>query len=98
MDNRSRTTARLYVFGEGSWRTVEPEPGWQPISTAPRGADEWIQGIQKNAAGFWMVPYSMRSWRDGYWTSEGGMDPQRLYWQPTHWRRLPGPPITGAAK
>ena len=68
---------------------------WQPIETAQPWrwpAHTYIQGIQQNAAGAWMAPWSVRWHMDCYWTDRGDMDAPRLTWQPTHWRPLPTPP------
>jgi hypothetical protein len=69
---------------------------WQPIETAPKGADIWLYGLAEvwkgsmpfriTAQGSWDADCSR--WMSTLYDDHG----QIIYFDPSHWMPLPTPP------
>lgn len=72
---------------------------WQPIETAPRDGtiiDVWLGDCDEPDRQFYCTGDTRRSpgwqWENGKFRPATGGLGLPVFWQPTHWMPLPGPP------
>lgn len=82
-------------------QTLSPQGSWQPISTAPRDGryiDLWVAHPKRPVSEGFRIPevaWMTNEGVEGWWYEDGdeACQPYPFGRVPTHWMRLPNPPL-----